>query len=376
MKGKILIVWLLFLALTAVLYAMQPKANPVEKQSDPKKAQIDLAFCLDTTGSMSGLLEGAKQKIWSIVNTVAAAQPMPELRIGLVAYRDIGDEYVTRVFPFTSDLETMYSQLRQLQAGGGGDTPESVNRALEEAVSNLQWGKNSSALKIVYLVGDAPPHMDYHDQYDYRTAARRAAGTGIIINTIQCGSLPGTQPVWQEIAKIAEGKYASIDQNGGIVAVASPYDRELARLSAALNQTYVAYGKAGAEMKQKQALNDTEVSARGDAPAAERAASKSSELYRNESWDLVDALKNKTVKLEALPAAEVPVELRNQPVEEQKKYLEQKSAEREKIQRQIQDLSGKRDAYVATRVKKDGFDSQVITTLKEQAKDKGIEINR
>ncbi len=129
-------------------------------------------------------------------------------------------------------------------------------------------------------------------------------------------------------------------------------------------------------MKQKQALNDTEVSARGDAPAAERAASKSSELYRNESWDLVDALKNKTVKLEALPAAEVPVELRNQPVEEQKKYLEQKSAEREKIQRQIQDLSGKRDAYVATRVKKDGFDSQVITTLKEQAKDKGIEINR
>lgn len=385
MKAKIFLVWL-FLVIAAWIYSAQQspvgKTQSAFRKPPVKQSTIDLAFCLDTTGSMSGLIEGAKQKIWSIVNTVASAQPKPVLRIGLVAYRDHGDEYVTRVFDFTGDLEIMYSQLRALKAEGGGDTPEDVNRALDDAVNRLQWSKNSGALKILYLVGDAPPHMDYQEPIDYRQAARTAAREGIIINTIQCGQIPETRPVWQEISRLAEGRFASIDQNGGMIAINSPYDADLSRLSSELTNTYVAYGREGAEKQAAQASNDREVVALGAPVAAERAAAKSSELYHNESWDLVDAIKNKELKLESLRPDQLSAAMQKKPIADQRAYLDRKAQEREKIQKEIQDLSKKRDDYVAKQTEKldggakNGFDAQVLQTLKDQGKKKGITFQR
>jgi Mg-chelatase subunit ChlD len=264
-----------------------------------REAVIDVAFCLDTTGSMSGLLEGAKTKIWSIVNTISTAKPRPVLRIALVGYRDLHDTYVTQVFDFTNNLELMYSRLREFRAEGGGDEPEHVNQALHESVNKLSWSKNPAALKILYLVGDAPPHLDYQDGFDYHKAARRAASSGIIINTIQCGSTASTQQIWQEIARIAEGKYAAIDQGGGVVQVNSPYDDELARLSGELNKTYVAYGRSGEKNLAAQTENDT-VAMSAPAGAADRASAKASRLYKNESWDLVDAVKEDEKKLDKI----------------------------------------------------------------------------
>jgi hypothetical protein len=75
----VLILFLLLIPVVkgAVLKTKTPRNQPVKSQ---KNAIIDVAFCLDTTGSMSGLIEGAKQKIWTIVNTVNGAQPKPVLR--------------------------------------------------------------------------------------------------------------------------------------------------------------------------------------------------------------------------------------------------------------------------------------------------------
>jgi Mg-chelatase subunit ChlD len=349
--------------------------QPVKSQ---KNAIIDVAFCLDTTGSMSGLIEGAKQKIWTIVNTVNSAQPKPVLRIALVGYRDRGDEFVTRKFDFTSDLETMYTHLRDFSAGGGGDTPEDVNRALNDAVNGLQWSQEPAALKIVYLVGDAPPHMDYQEGYDYRSITKIAERRGIIVNTVQCGSIDGTREVWQEIARMAEGKYAAIDQSGGMVAIASPYDEELSKLSSDLNHTYVAYGIEGGRMVAAQEANDRDAESRAPASAAERAASKAGGLYRNESWDLVDAVNNKNVDLDKLKPSDLPEDLKTMDTKQQREYLEQKSRERQQLQAKIQDLSKRRDAYVDGKLKAsgkktaDGFDAQVLNTLKEQGQKKGI----
>jgi len=352
-----------------------PAKKPVQSH---KNAIIDVAFCLDTTGSMSGLIEGAKQKIWTIVNTVNSAQPKPTLRIALVGYRDRGDEYVTTKLDFTSDLETMYSHLRGFQAGGGGDTPEDVNQALNDAVNGLKWSQEPAALKIVYLVGDAPPHMDYQEGYDYRSITKIAERRGIIVNTVQCGSLDGTREIWQEIARMAEGKYAAIDQSGGMVAVASPYDEELSKLSSELNGTYVAYGSDGGRMIAAQAANDKDAETRAPASAAERAASKAGSLYRNESWDLVDALNNKNVELDKLKPSDLPANLRTMDTKQQREYLEQKSRERQQLQTKIQDLSKRRDAFVDAKLKESGkktdtaFDAQVLNTLKEQGQKKGI----
>ena len=81
--------------------------------------KIDVVFVLDTTGSMGGLIQTAKEKIWAIASTMASAQPTPELRIGLVAYRDRGDAYVTRVVDLSDDLDSVYATLMDFQADGG-----------------------------------------------------------------------------------------------------------------------------------------------------------------------------------------------------------------------------------------------------------------
>src|ERR1043165_5105833 len=100
------------------------------KGADQAKHRIEVCFVLDTTGSMTGLIEGAKQKIWSIANEITSARPTPDIRIGLIGYRDRGDEYVTKVFDLTNDIDAVYGNSQSFRADGGGDTPESVNEAL------------------------------------------------------------------------------------------------------------------------------------------------------------------------------------------------------------------------------------------------------
>jgi Mg-chelatase subunit ChlD len=116
----------------ATVTAIEPIHTP------GRKPQVDVVFVLDTTGSMSGLIQTAKDKIWSIASTMASAQPTPEIRVGLVAFRDRGDQYVTRVVDLSSDLDSVYATLMEFQADGGGDTPESVNRALYDAPHVLE----------------------------------------------------------------------------------------------------------------------------------------------------------------------------------------------------------------------------------------------
>src|SRR5438034_6060530 len=90
------------------------------------KPQVEVVFCLDTTGSMGGLIDAAKQKIWAICNQIAGGKPTPQLKVGLVAFRDRGDDYVTKVFDLTEDLDAIHTHLMDFKAAGGNDFPESV----------------------------------------------------------------------------------------------------------------------------------------------------------------------------------------------------------------------------------------------------------
>jgi len=131
---------------------------PAQTPVAAARPRVELVFALDTTGSMSGLIEGAKKKIWSLASFVAQGQPTPDLRVGLIAYRDIGDAYVTKVFDLDSDLDRVYRRLRGFHADGGGDGPEHVARALHESVHKMSWSQEQAVVKVIYLVGDAPPH--------------------------------------------------------------------------------------------------------------------------------------------------------------------------------------------------------------------------
>ena len=109
--------WSLVLPVLAVV-ATTPAPARGPAVSTPAPPRIEVAFVLDTTGSMSGLIEGAKQKIWSIANQMIAAKPTPDIRIGLVGYRDRGDEYITRHYDLTNDIDAVYANLQKFSAGG------------------------------------------------------------------------------------------------------------------------------------------------------------------------------------------------------------------------------------------------------------------
>ena len=186
-RGRKLAVLLSLVGVTGLAGAAQRHSKPAQPVELVQSPAIDVVFVLDTTGSMSGLIEGAKQKIWSIADQMAGGQPSPRIRIGLVAYRDRGDAYVTQRFDLTSDLDAVYGELMQFRAAGGGDTPESVNEALHEAVHRMSWSSQSGAYRAIFLVGDAPPHMDYGDDVPYAQTLAIARQRGIVVNTVQCG---------------------------------------------------------------------------------------------------------------------------------------------------------------------------------------------
>jgi len=342
------------------------------------RPRIDVVFVLDTTGSMGGLIEGAKAKIWSIANQMVSAKPTPRLRIGLVGYRDRGDEYVTKRYDLSDDIDAIYGHLQGFRAGGGGDTPESVNQALHEAVHEMSWSPGRDALKIVFLVGDAPPHMDYEDDVKYPATLQAAVKKDLIVNTVQCGGMTVTVPVWKEIASLAEGKYVAIGQTGDMQVVSTPMDAELARLNREIGTTIVAYGserQRGAVMA-KQAVAE----AAAPAAAADRLAynAATSKVVQG-GGDLVDDLKEGRAKLAELKAEELPAELKGKSAEEQKAYLARQEKKREALQAQVADLVKKRQAYIDAEAKKaaaegkgSAFDAEVARTLREQAKRKKI----
>ena len=303
--------------------------------------RIEVAFVLDTTGSMAGLIEGAKQKVWSIANRMASGQPQPHVRIGLVGYRDRGDQYVTTRLDLTDDIDRVYERLMAFRADGGGDTPESVNQALHEAVSKFDWTPGDEVYRVIFLVGDAPPHLDYADDVSYVESVRLASQHRIAVNTIQCGSMADTTPIWREIASLGGGQYAAIQQDGDMLAMATPVDDELASLNRELAGTALAYG---AEEEKEELERKV---ARSLAAPPEAAASRLSYLDKVGGRlnagrrDLVDAVKDGIVELDAIAPENLPAALKPMSQEEQTAFVQQQIAERQRIQTRIGELSKK-----------------------------------
>ena len=389
MKSKILGIALFLLTLGAVVYYPQIMAKnvPVNPPIDhhiiaSQNPKVDVVFVLDTTGSMSGLIQTAKEKIWSIASTMASAQPTPEIRIGLVAYRDRGDQYVTKIVDLSDDLDSVYATLMDFEAGGGGDTPESVNRALYDAVNHMSWSEGEQAYQVVFLVGDAPPHMDYNE-VRYPQIVASAKEKGIVINTIQCGGIPTTAAPWTQIASLGQGTFFQVEQAGGAVAYTTPYDDEIAKLSAKLDDTRLYYGSEEEKerMHKKVAATDkleltASVASRARRGVFNAAVGGTTNLLGEN--ELVDAVVSGTVELDDLEPEALPEALKPMAPEEQRAYVGRLAGERADLKRQIQELSTDRDGYIAEKVDeaggmKDSLDQQLYEAVKEQAGKAGLE---
>ena len=378
----------LALLLTAclILAPLVAKDGEKKKAKKPKKETIEVCFVLDTTGSMGGLIEGAKQKIWAIANEILSSEPTPNLRIGLIGYRDRKDSYVTQVHDLSEDIDDIYAKLMKFQAQGGGDTPESVNQALHEAVTKIKWNKSKKVLKLVFLVGDAPPHMDYQDDVKYPEICKLAAKSNIILNTVQCGNMASTTPVWEEIAKLAEGDYVAIAQSGGVAAISTPVDAEIAKLNRELGITVVAYGDSAtrrvvrgkialaAEAKEEVAADRLSVlSFKSKASAEDAGGAGFASAYVDGGGDLVEDLASGRVAFDKVETEKLPENVRKMSDEERKKYLDEQVAKRKELQKKLDELLAKRRDFVteekkrlAKSGKKDGFDEKVSEIISKR----------
>ncbi|PWQ98227.1 vWA domain-containing protein [Leucothrix pacifica] len=347
-----------------------------------QQPKIEVVFVLDTTGSMSGLIKAAKEKIWSIASTMAQAQTAPEIKMGLVGYRDRGDAYVTKTIDLSEDLDSMYSTLMDFQAQGGGDTPESVNQALYDAVHKMSWNQDQSTYKVVFLVGDAPAHMDYQDEVQYPETIRIAQDKGIIINAIQSGHHRQTTRNWQRIAKLGQGDYFQVGQSGNAIAIATPYDDELAQLSKDLDKTRVYYGTVQEKRKQEAKIAASSKLHRESSKQsqARRAAFNTSASGKSNflgEKELVEEVVRGDVELSAIATEQLPEEMKAMKPSAQLGYIKQKAAKRRELQVSIKQLAAKRDAFLKQKVaesgmEKDSLDAQIFDAISEQSAKKGL----
>jgi hypothetical protein len=358
--------------------AHSAQKGDTRKVSVSKDHPIDIVICLDTSNSMDGLIGSAKQKIWDIVNALATAKPKPYLRVALYAYGSptFGSQtgFVHKEVDLSDDLDKVFAALTALRTNGGD---EYCARVISAAADEQPWDDDKKALKIIVVAGNEPATQDRKlNVFDTASSAIRR---GIIINTIYCGSPSSSEAEdWRKIASTADGQFAAIDQERGMVAVSTPFDRKLAELNSSINSTYVAYGKEGAYGQQKQAAADSLSALLGASNVASRAVAKSGGQYRNYSWDLVDASSEKGFSLSKMKNEELPAEMQKLSSTEQQAYLDKKVKERADIQKQIADLNVQRAKFIQDELKKTGkpvdkaFDTAMLHALRQQAQRNGF----
>ncbi|XCF06993.1 vWA domain-containing protein [Tamlana crocina] len=341
---------------------------------EPNKQYIKVALLLDTSNSMDGLIDQAKAQLWDIVNELSYAKcgiQKPNLQIALYEYGNDNlnsrEGYIRQVLAFSEDLDDISKELFSLTTNGG---EEYCGQVIQTSLNQLDWGKNPDDLKLIFIAGNEPFTQG---KVNYKDASTNANEKDVTVNTIFCGDYnQGVLTNWKDGARLTHGDYMAINHNRATVHIASPYDDEILILNRKLNKTYLAYGKKGMEKMALQAEQDANANSYSKANAVKRTISKSSHLYKNKTWDLVDAVEQEEVVVADIKEEELPTELKGKSEAEIEAYIATKSNERAEIQKKIKALNAKRKDYVLKQQKENtnGLENAMIKAIKEQAKKK------
>jgi len=347
-----------FILLTSMLFVfvLMSVANTHNKdEQQHRNTKIQVAILLDTSSSMDGLIEQAKSRLWNIVNTLTTLRfngQAPSIEIALYEYGNdrlaSRDGYIRQVTSLTTDLDLISEKLFALKTCGG---LEYCGMVIDQAVRKLEWGNNPSDMKLVYIAGNEPFTQG---SVSYKSAIDKALAKDIYVNTIHCGSeSAGVHGMWRDGAIRGKGKFFNIDHNARIRYYDSPYDDRISRCNELLNNTYVGYGRDWHRYKTNQSTQDANALKLSKSNMAERAVSKSTAVYDNSSWDLVDMVKKDKKALSTIKQSELPEEFQNKSTAELEKMVKEKEDERAAIQKEITELAKKRQEYIDEQKKKD-----------------------
>lgn len=378
---KTILAGLFMTAITVMAYGCEHKSekstnllatNAIYK---PEKRYVKVALLLDTSNSMDGLINQAKAQLWDIVNELSYARcehEVPNLEIALYEYGNdnlpSSEGFIRQVLGFSGDLDEISEKLFSLTTNGGN---EYCGQVIATSLKQLDWGKNPDDLKLVFIAGNEPFTQG---KVNYKDATTDAKEKDVIVNTIFCGDYSqGISGMWKDGAIQTGGDYMSIDHNQEIVQIVTPYDDTIIILNSKLNKTYVPYGVLGYSKLSMQRKQDTNAASVNEEVQLKRAVSKSSRMYKNSSWDLVDAAEDENFDYGSLKKEELPAQLQGKSTAEVKVYVEKQSKERVDIQKQIQELNDKRNKYIAKENKNtasNGLESAMVKAIRKQAEKK------
>ena len=359
-----------------ILFLQVGHATNPTKEDPIKKETIKVALLLDTSNSMDELIKQAKSQLWSIVNELSFAKygmKKPDLEIALYEYGNSGlpvrEGYIRQVLQFSSDLDEISEKLFSLTTNGGN---EFCGQVIQTSLKELDWGKNENDLRFIFIAGNEPFTQG---KINYKDAITDAKEKDIIINTIFCGEYNnGISGKWKDGADLGGGDYMIINQDKTVVHIVTPYDDQIIILNKKLNKTYIYFGARGHSKYANQSVQDNNAMKVAKEVSVKRAVSKSSRMYSNSGWDLVDADEAKKVDYEKLDKKTLPKHLKNKSAKEIKLYVQEQSKKRKDIKTKIQELNKKRSVYIAKKskenMKKDELESVLIKAIKKQAKRK------
>ncbi|MGB5430499.1 vWA domain-containing protein [Eudoraea sp.] len=341
-------------------------------KKDKNNNTVKIALLLDTSNSMDGLINQAKAQLWDIVNQFSYAKcgngHRPNLQIALYQYGNDGlsskEGYIQQVIGFSSDLDEISEKLFSLSTNGG---EEYCGEVIQTSLRQLDWGKNPDNLKMIFIAGNEPFTQG---KLNYRDAVTNATEKDIIVNTIFCGNYQqGVNTEWKKGATLTGGEYMAIDHNKQIVHIDTPYDDIIIKLNSKLNSTYISYGAMGSAKLELQARQDNNAMELEEAVAVKRAVSKSSGMYKNSSWDLIDAAEDDEFDVSAIKKEELPGALRDKSKAELTAFIGEKKAERTRIQKEIQQLNAKRESYISEHAQqeKGELENAMLNAIKRQA---------
>ena len=342
---------------------------------------IDLVICLDTSGSMTGLIDSARGRLWDIVSSLSKAKPTPRLRVGLLTYGSprtstAGRGWVARQSDLTSDLDAVYARMMALTTDGGD---EFVGWVVNDAVRSMDWSDDPAALKIIFVAGNESADQA-SEVFNFRSVAETARGRGIVVNSIYAGDrMQGIRELWHEVASYGGGDYSAIDMQCGTVQISTQQDKVLIELNMKLNSTYVPYGTGGRVGAMNQVQQDGAAKRMGQHTEAARVAAKATPMYDAANWDLVDAVAQKKVRMEDVKESELPAPMQSMSVEERKDFVMQQHQSRSKVQAEIAQVSVEREDIIQKAKAeqqqggKTSLDDAMQKSMRKQAEAKGFQ---
>ncbi|MEM7087373.1 MAG: vWA domain-containing protein [Bacteroidota bacterium] len=351
----------------------------VEHIEPVTKHYIKVALLLDTSNSMDGLIDQAKAQLWEIVNELSYAKcknARPNLEIALYEYGNDNlrskEGYIRKILAFTNDLDDVSKELFSLTTNGGS---EYCGTVIQASLNELDWGNDADDLKMIFIAGNEPFTQG---KVDYRDAGNNAKEKDVVVNTIFCGDYNhGVSSKWKDGASLTYGDYMAINHDQKTIHIASPYDDMILQLNIQLNGTYIPYGNQGRKKMALQAEQDDNAAGYSKENAVSRTVSKGSHLYKNSTWDLVDAEEEAEFSYEKLKKEDLPENLKGKSTAEIKAYVQKQKAERNRVQQEISKLNQQRREYIASQKKanSNGLESAMIEALKKQAQKKNYTWN-